>query len=87
LNRRALSIVSNAGISHWAADLWVGKVLNISGINLHEDARYQDYPRIPLLENDYITSHLFGEPVGRYNPRRMYEVHTASQRSYRNGTQ
>ena len=74
LNKRALSIVSNAGISHWAADLWVGKVLNVSGITLHEDVRYQDYPRIPLLENDYITSHLFGEPVGRYNPRRILRV-------------
>ena len=87
LNKRALSIVSNAGISHWAADLWVGKVLNVSGITLHEDVRYQDYPRIPLLENDYITSHLIGEPVGRYNPRRMYEVHAERKRSYRNGTE
>jgi hypothetical protein len=75
LNRRALSVVANAAITHWAADLWVGKVLNESEIRLHEDARYNDYPRIPLKENDLITSHLFGESVGRYNPQRMYEVH------------
>jgi hypothetical protein len=87
LNSRALSIISNAGISHWAADLWIGKVLKESGISLYDDVRYQDYPRIPLKENEYITSHLFGEPTGRYNPQRMYEVHRARQRSYENGSE
>jgi hypothetical protein len=87
LNSRALSIISNAGISHWVADLWIGKVLKESGISLYDDVRYQDYPRIPLKENEYITSHLFGEPTGRYNPQRMYEVHRARQRSYENGSE
>ena len=82
MNSRALSVVSNASVTHWAADLWVGKVLNESNIRLHEDSRYQDYPRIPLKENDTITSHLFGEPVGRYNPKRMYEVHKQNEASY-----
>jgi hypothetical protein len=81
LNRRAISVVANASITHWAADLWVGKVLNESGIRLHEDVRYNDYPRMPLKENDLITSHLFGEPTGRYNPNRMYEVHDAFRKS------
>ena len=87
LNKRALGIIANAGVSHWAADLWVGKVLNESGITLYDDVRYQDYPRIPLKENEYITSHLFGEPVGRYDPERMYEVHAARNRSYKNGAE
>jgi hypothetical protein len=85
LDRRAARVVSNASITHWAADLWIGKVLYESGIKLHDDPRYQDYPRIPLKENDYITSHLFGEPVGRYNPQRMRDVHGACLRSYEDG--
>jgi hypothetical protein len=62
--------------------LWVGKVLNESNIRLYEDSRYRDYPTFPLMGNDIITSHLFGDPVGRYNPQRMYEVHKQNEASH-----
>jgi len=57
-SNKAARVIVTGRINDWAWDRWVGAVLEHSGIHLHDDRRYVDYPQYPQPHNDFITSHL-----------------------------
>ena len=78
LSRKALECVVNEPVTFWAEDLWVGSLMHKNGVELHIDPRYAvDYPEVPSIANDVITSHLgiHNGVFGKYDPKLMYEVH------------
>jgi hypothetical protein len=62
LSRKCLEILSQAHVDFWADDGWAGWTLKKSGVNLHHDPRYAQYPDVPMQQNDIITSHMGQHP-------------------------
>jgi len=62
LSRKCLEILSQAHVDFWADDGWAGWTLKMSGVNLHHDPRYAQYPDVPMQQNDIITSHMGQHP-------------------------
>ena len=74
LSKKAAKHLLNEPITDWAEDRWTGSIMKKNGIVLHNDLRYDNYPRSPQVDNNYITSHLAITPKV-YAPKMMYEVH------------
>jgi hypothetical protein len=64
LSKKAMQILAEAVVDHWAEDLWTGRVLTKSGIRPHRDPRYlpgfgKHYVDLDALPKDhsYISFH------------------------------
>ena len=75
-SRKAVDIVANSPVSHWAADFWVGKVLRERGVAIHKDSRYTNLEETdpPLKINNVISSHIANSPAV-YRPEQMLELY------------
>ena len=72
LSRKSLQILSTAHVDFWADDGWAGWTLPKSGVYLHNDIRYGQYPTaVPTLHNDVITTHL-----GQHPYKTMRDIHS-----------
>jgi hypothetical protein len=56
LSKRAMRVISEAGIADWAEDRFVGTVLRRAGIRCHRDTRYTLLPDETLARPDFITA-------------------------------
>jgi len=74
LSKDATRPVVAAPVTDWAEDRWVGGILHRSGIPVHVDRRYVNYPQHPQKSNDLITSHIALMPT-LYDFRVMYHLY------------
>jgi hypothetical protein len=84
LSRWALGFLTDAPITHWTTDQWVGEVMRENGIKLTHDIRYTslDLPwgspeecrQPPRRDNQIIATHIANTPRV-YDPKVMYELH------------
>ena len=76
LSRKAMQVLVNAPVTHWASDGWVGDVMSRSGIKLAHDPRYTSLGQAdpPTKDNSVITSHIANTP-NVYDPAVMYELY------------
>ncbi len=77
LSRKAAQFLVEAPVTHWAYDIWAGRVLLDKEVKLHHDPCYTnldagDVP--PLPDNLAITSHIANCPTV-YDIKQMYELH------------
>jgi hypothetical protein len=80
LSKRCLEVLSQAHVNFWADDGWAGWTLPKSGIKLHHDPRYAQYPEIPTRQNDIITSHM-----GQHPYKIMRDIHAGTWKFIPNG--
>lgn len=81
LSKKAMQILADAPVTHWAYDAWSGEVLLKNGIQITHDPRYTNLEQIklsPRRDNDIITSHIANTPTV-YDPARMFELYNLAK--------
>lgn len=77
LSRRAMKLILDSEIRHWADDLMFGWILGVNGIPLWSDWRFQKKGD-GLHSEHQFTLHL-GRGTGNYDPAWMYRAHEISR--------
>jgi hypothetical protein len=74
LSKKCLEVLAQAHVDFWADDGWAGWTLPKSGIYLHHDPRYGQYPEAtPTRHNDIISTHL-----GQHPYKIMRDIHSGT---------